>query len=95
MYDHFGLVLLVNHACNMRCTYCYTGEKFNWPMSLATGRKAILRALASVTRGGVLELGFFGGEPVLCPCVGRRIEVTCRREDQPVAATEELQAPPG
>jgi uncharacterized protein len=29
------------------------------------GRKAIARAISSISRGGTLELGFFGGEPLL------------------------------
>ena len=61
----FGLVLMVTHACNLRCTYCYTGAKFGRAMPEALGRKAIDRALASLQPGGVLELGFFGGEPCL------------------------------
>jgi uncharacterized protein len=64
MYTHFGLVLMVNHACNLRCTYCYTGAKFNRPMEYIVGARALDRAVASIKAGGVLELGFFGGEPL-------------------------------
>ena len=67
MYRQFGLVLMVNHSCNLRCTYCYTGAKFNRRMDRAIGIKAIDRALASLEPGGTLELGFFGGEPLLEP----------------------------
>jgi uncharacterized protein len=65
MYDHFGLVLMVNHACNLRCTYCYTGAKFSRAMPEEVGRRAIDRAIASLNVGGRLELGFFGGEPLV------------------------------
>src|SRR5438034_1908045 len=65
MYKQFGLVLMVNHACNLRCTYCYTGEKFSRRMHYSVGAKAIDRAVASIEPGGVLELGFFGGEPLI------------------------------
>src|SRR4029077_12080407 len=65
MYKQFGLVLMVNHACNLRCTYCYTGAKFNRRMDYIVGAKAIDRAVASLEPGGVLELGFFGGEPLI------------------------------
>ncbi len=65
MYTHFGLVLMVNHACNLRCTYCYTGAKFQRAMSAEVGRRAIDRAFASLEPDGVLELGFFGGEPLI------------------------------
>jgi len=65
MYAQFGLVLMVTHACNLRCSYCYTGEKFRKAMPERLGRASIDRALASVSAGGRLELGFFGGEPLL------------------------------
>lgn len=65
MYDRFGLVLMLTHACNLRCRYCYTGEKFIRIMTESIGRKAIDRAIASMNPGGTLELGFFGGEPLL------------------------------
>ncbi|MBI1840153.1 MAG: radical SAM protein [Verrucomicrobia bacterium] len=56
---------MVNHACNLRCSYCYTGAKFHSPMSKRIGEIAIARALGSVRSGGGLDLGFFGGEPLL------------------------------
>jgi uncharacterized protein len=65
MHTRFGLTLIVNHACNLRCTYCYTGEKLGRSMPLETGRNAIDRAARSVTERGTLELGFFGGEPLI------------------------------
>ena len=37
----------------------------------------------------------YNGEPVLYPGVGRRIEVTCRRNDRPAPATVQLRAPAG
>ncbi len=65
MFVRFGLVLMVNHACNLRCSYCYTGAKFSRAMTPAIGCKSIDRALALLRPGGALELGFFGGEPLL------------------------------
>src|SRR5437868_4049462 len=64
-YQHFSLALIVNHACNLRCTYCYTGAKFSAPMPFKTGTVAISRGLRSLVPGGKLHLGFFGGEPLL------------------------------
>lgn len=64
-YESFSLVLMVNHACNLRCTYCYTGAKTPRPMSRTVARQAVEAAINSVQPGGVLELGFFGGEPLL------------------------------
>jgi uncharacterized protein len=65
MYSRFGLTLMVNHACNLRCLYCYTGTKFMRRMSEAVGMQAIDRAVSSLEPCGTLELGFFGGEPLL------------------------------
>ena len=65
MYANFDLTLMVNHACNLRCDYCYTGKKIFRQMPEDIGKKCIDRAIASIKRGGRLELGFFGGEPML------------------------------
>lgn len=65
MHRAFNLTLLLNHACNLRCAYCYTGEKFRCPMPTAIGKVAIQRAIRSLSPGGSLELCFFGGEPLL------------------------------
>jgi len=65
MYPRFGLVLMLTHACNLRCSYCYTGEKPPRSMEAHVGTRAIDRALASMEEGGTLELSLFGGEPVL------------------------------
>ena len=61
----FGLTLMVNHACNLRCSYCYTGAKFSSPMPVQIGMVAIDSAFASLSSGGQLDLSFFGGEPLL------------------------------
>lgn len=65
LYATFHLILMVNHACNLRCAYCYTGRKFHRPMPRRMGRRAIARAFRTIRPGGQLELGFFGGEPLL------------------------------
>lgn len=65
MFDVFELTLMVNHACNLRCAYCYTGAKIRRPMPHSTALAAIARALNSLRGGGELQLGFFGGEPLL------------------------------
>jgi uncharacterized protein len=65
MHSRFGLTLVVNHACNLRCTYCYTGQKFGRPMPAAFGHKAVDRAFHSLSPSGTLDLAFFGGEPLV------------------------------
>ena len=79
MYQRFSLVLMVNHACNLRCTYCYTGAKFQRPMPEAIGTTAIDRALASLAAGGTLQLGFFGGEPLVEAGLVQRLIAHARR----------------
>jgi uncharacterized protein len=63
--EAFTLTLMVNHACNLRCSYCYTGAKVQRPMAEGIARAAVDRAAASLAPAGLLELGFFGGEPLL------------------------------
>jgi uncharacterized protein len=57
------LVLFLDHACNLRCTYCYNGDKFSRPMPLATAEAALDLALGTGEPLG--QVGFFGGEPLL------------------------------
>jgi uncharacterized protein len=65
MYHRFSLTLVLNHACNLRCRYCYTGEKIGRRLPQDYGERAIQRAVASVEPSGTLDVGFFGGEPLL------------------------------
>jgi uncharacterized protein len=55
--------LHLTHACNIRCDYCYTGEKFGRHMSLDTARQAVDFAIKS--SAGSVQFNFFGGEPLL------------------------------
>ena len=48
--------------CNLRCRYCYGGEKRPERMDVDTGRRTVDFFLA---RAGHLILQFFGGEPLL------------------------------
>ncbi len=48
--------------CNLRCRYCYSGEKRHEAMSVEVGRAAIDRFMASTHH---LLVQFFGGEPLL------------------------------
>jgi uncharacterized protein len=57
------LCLAVDHACNLRCRYCYGGRKHSRPMSVATMQAAVDLALAKAK--GWLSITFFGGEPLL------------------------------
>lgn len=66
-YHAFELVLMVTGACNLRCRYCYVSAMPPTTMPLGDGQHAIDRAVRSLADGGRLELGFFGGEPLLQP----------------------------
>lgn len=57
------LTLFVDHQCNLRCTYCYTGEKFTRAMGSDTMRRAVDLALEQPMTH--LDVSFFGGEPLL------------------------------
>lgn len=64
-YRRFGLTLVLTSACNLRCDYCYARTEVVRTMPWPVGERAIVRALNSLDADGVLELGFFGGEPLL------------------------------
>ena len=57
------LTLFVDHACNLRCTYCYNGHKFAAPMPVGLARDAVDLVLGMGR--GLRQVGFFGGEPLL------------------------------
>lgn len=57
------LTLVLTHACNLRCTYCYTGEKKSVHMTPATAARAL--DLAFATAKAPIQVSFFGGEPLL------------------------------
>jgi uncharacterized protein len=59
-----GVVL--THACNLACVYCYTGDKKRVRMSDAVADATLDFAFRTAAeRGSRLQLGFFGGEPLL------------------------------
>ena len=67
-----NFTLCLTHACNMRCTYCYAGDKHGGSMTWETARRAVDFSLEQVMeharsrgRHPVTQLGFFGGEPLL------------------------------
>lgn len=73
----------LTHACNLRCTYCYTGEKVAVGMTAGTATAACDFCLKLAREKGCqhLEVVFFGGEPLiqfprLCEIVDRLREAT-------------------
>lgn len=55
--------LCLTHNCNLRCSYCYSGDKISKSMSLDTARRAI-DFLAGASNGSC-TVTFFGGEPLM------------------------------
>ena len=56
--------LFLNHACNLRCRYCYNGAKVHRPMPPDLARRAVDFGFEQAGTGFLL-LSFFGGEPLL------------------------------
>ena len=59
------LTLVLTHACNLDCAYCYAGRKHGKRMPVETGEKALRWAFEQVPEGGKIQVGYFGGEPLL------------------------------
>lgn len=61
-----SLTLCLTHNCTLRCRYCYAGRKKQHSMSFETARLGMELAIAEARRmEGAVDLGFFGGEPLL------------------------------
>ena len=51
------VVLLLDHACNMACSYCYAGEKRQAPMDDDVMRRGVAMCFGAEPA----RLSFFGG----------------------------------
>ena len=61
-----GFIIMPTEKCNFRCTYCY--ESFErGRMSKANVEAMSLAIRKKASTAGSFSLGFFGGEPLLCP----------------------------
>lgn len=58
-----NVTLCLTHDCNLRCRYCYAGQKFRRAMSWEVARRGIELGLSD--RSPWMDLAFFGGEPLL------------------------------
>lgn len=61
----FRLSLVLTYRCNMKCTYCYVKLATQDTMPRAIGEAGLALALERLGGEGILDLGFFGGEPLL------------------------------
>jgi uncharacterized protein len=85
MHEKFELTLVLTHACDLACAYCSAGPKDARRLDEALGRRAIERAVACLAPRGTLELGFFGGEPLLEWPLARRLLAFARERAPRVA----------
>lgn len=53
--------LEISNACNMNCSYCYTGEKKGHELTTQEWRSII----DNLAKGGIFQVSFGGGEPTL------------------------------
>jgi len=75
------VILFLDHACNLRCRYCYNGRKFSRPMPLAVAQRGVDMALSGPpTRRSLLT--FFGGEPLMHLPLMRQIVEYAHRSAQ-------------
>jgi uncharacterized protein len=58
------LTLFLNHRCNLRCRYCYTGRKFHRAMPTSVMERAVDFGFRETDKKYLL-ISFFGGEPML------------------------------
>lgn len=59
------VTLVLTHDCNLRCDYCYTGEKSDRPMADQVAWKALQLAFRQARPDQLSYVSFFGGEPLL------------------------------
>jgi len=90
LVDRFGRVatdlrVSLTDRCNLRCTYCMPAEGLDWlpkPDVLTDAELTRLLAVA-VTRLGVTDLRFTGGEPLLRPGLEGVIAAAAALEPRP------------
>jgi sulfatase maturation enzyme AslB (radical SAM superfamily) len=60
----YHLSLILTHACNLNCVYCYENTKDKRYMLASTAKKIIEKHLNDINYDEI-EIDFFGGEPFL------------------------------
>jgi len=82
------LYLLLGESCNLECIYCLNGPKTYRKnhaegMSTQTALRGIAKCLEELVSGGTVEVGFFGGEPLLHWPVVKQVISRCESELRP------------
>lgn len=57
--------LSLTHDCNLRCKYCYAGDKFHKTMTLQTAKEIVDFTISITPITDTIDFSFFGGEPFL------------------------------
>ncbi|MFI9010399.1 GTP 3',8-cyclase MoaA [Actinosynnema sp. NPDC053489] len=90
LVDRFGRVatdlrVSLTDRCNLRCTYCMPAEGLDWlPKPDVLSDAELVRLLGvAVTRLGVTDIRFTGGEPLLRPGLDDVIAATAALEPRP------------
>lgn len=93
LVDQFGRVatdlrVSLTDRCNLRCTYCMPAEGLDWlPAEQLLRPDELVRLLRlAVTRLGITNVRFTGGEPLLVKDLERIIEATSRLRPRPEIA---------
>jgi len=60
------LSINVTDKCNLNCSYCFNRPRHPQDMSISTAKKAVDFLVAQAGDSPYVNLGFFGGEPLLC-----------------------------
>lgn len=83
-----ALCLHICHDCNLRCRYCFADEgaykserEF---MSEATAKKAIDFLIENSGNRKILEVDFFGGEPLMCLETIKNVVAYARKQSEKV-----------
>ena len=90
LVDRFGRVatdlrVSLTDRCNLRCTYCMPAEGLDWlPKPELLSDDELVRLIGvAVTRLGVTDIRFTGGEPLLRPNLDEVIARTAALEPRP------------
>jgi uncharacterized protein len=79
-----ALCLHICHDCNLRCRYCFADEGAYHSarefMSEETAKKAIDFLISNSGKRKVLEVDFFGGEPLMCLPTIKNVVAYAREE---------------
>lgn len=62
--SRFQLILTLTFECNLGCDYCYLKLQGGAVMPRETAQQALELAFSCLEPGGLLDLAFFGGEPL-------------------------------